>query len=167
MSVAIRIDRAVFGDLDAILALLRQLAAEHEAFDASFAVADDWTTSMESYLTDRLRSPEHYVAVAREGSVVVGVVVASLRWQPVFAESPRGYLENVVVTPGRRRRGLGRRLVDAAALWCEARGALAVELSVAMANVAGREFWATMGFEPVLLQLRRPTSLSDRGLRGV
>lgn len=156
MAVPIRIDRAVFGDLEAILTLLRLLAYEHEAFDESFAVADDWTTSMESYLTERLRSPEHHVSVAREGSAVVGVVVASMRWQPVFAESPRGYLENVVVAPSRRRQGLGRRLVEAASLWCEARGAMAVELSVAVANGAGREFWASMGFEPVLLQMRRP-----------
>lgn len=156
MSVAIRIDRAVFGDLDAILALLRLLAYEHELFDPSFAVADNWTTSMESYLTERLRSGEHYVAVAREGSALVGVVVASLRWQPVFAESPRGYLENVVVAPSRRRSGLGRQLVEVASRWCEARGAQAVELSVAMANEAGLAFWTAMGFSPILMQMRRP-----------
>lgn len=52
----------------------------------------------------------------------------------------------LAVAPGARRRGLGRRLTEAAAELAAARGAASLFLEVAEDNAAGRGLYAAAGF---------------------
>lgn len=159
------VDRATPADVPAMLALLETLFAEHEHLGEQFAPAPQWRARMGAWLRAGLHDPARYLAVARAADQIVGLVSATVREVPAFAESPRGLIENLVVAPGRRRVGLGRRLAEAAAAWCEQRGALAIELAVAVDNADGQAFWEACGFEPAMTWRRRPLGPAAREQR--
>jgi GNAT superfamily N-acetyltransferase len=95
---------------------------------------------------------------------VVGLVTAVLREPMLFAQSPRGLVENLMVRPSCRRGGIGRRLLEAAVVWCEARGAVVVEATVAAGNSEAAAFWRACGFEPVTTSMTRACRQgTDRG----
>jgi ribosomal protein S18 acetylase RimI-like enzyme len=58
------------------------------------------------------------------------------------------HLAQVAVHPGRRREGLGRRLVDEACRLAQPRAARQATLLVGEKNTAARKLYASMGFEP-------------------
>jgi ribosomal protein S18 acetylase RimI-like enzyme len=151
----VRIGPAGPDDLDALLELMAVLAEGHATLDLYFDPAPRWRDMIETMLIERLGSREQYVAVARCGDRLVGMVTAMLRYSPAFRESPRGVIENLVVEPAWRRGGLGTALVEAALQWSAAQGALGVELSVAVGNTGALSFYEGMGFRPVLVRLYR------------
>jgi ribosomal-protein-alanine N-acetyltransferase len=95
--------------------------------------------------------PEARLWVAREGACRFGYLAARRIADEVHVLS-------VAVDPGRRRRGVARRLLDA--LLCEERasGARSALLEVRPSNLAGRAFYANAGFVAVG---RRPRYYAD------
>lgn len=65
------------------------------------------------------------------------------------------YLSGVVIAPGLRRRGLGRRLTQERIAWALERGD-AVHYVVAASNRASRDLHASLGFEEVTDDFRMP-----------
>lgn len=64
----------------------------------------------------------------------------------VRAVADEAEILTLAVVPAARRRGLGRRLVEAAAAWAESAGAASLFLEVAEDNVAARALYAATGF---------------------
>jgi ribosomal-protein-alanine N-acetyltransferase len=62
------------------------------------------------------------------------------------------HLMNVAVHPGRRRRGIGRRLVDRVLAGAAEEGATAVVLEVRSGNAGARRLYARVGFRQVGLR---------------
>ncbi len=139
-----------------MLRLMRTLADEHTELDEYFRPDADWLEALEVMFLDRMGQPDHLIVVARDEGRVIGMVTACLQPAPVFLRKPRALIENLVVAPERRREGIGRQLVRAAIDWSERKKVAYVELMVAMANEAGREFWQSCEFEPVMLRMQRP-----------
>ena len=77
-----------------------------------------------------------YVAVA--GGEAVGVSLAG-------HDGRRGYLHHVAVRRDRRRRDLGRRLVEACTAALKAEGIEKVNFLVKADNAAGLAFWRSLG----------------------
>jgi GNAT superfamily N-acetyltransferase len=150
------IDRANLDDLDGIVALLTLLTERHLSFHEAFVPIGDWRGGLRRHLAERIGSSEHLIMVARAARRPVGLITATIRLSVVFGASTRGLLENLVVLEGWRRRGIGRRLVSAAAMWCETHGAEALEMAVAVRNEEALAFWRAVGFEPVLTWLYGP-----------
>jgi len=161
-SDVITVERAAPRDVQPMLRLMRQLAAEHAAIDAYFRPGDEWQDSLEMMFLDRLGRREHFLGLVKPGGRVIGMITASLQTSPVFHLKPRAMIENVVVDQDYRRRGIGRALVAAALAWCNERQVAYIELMVATGNPAGQRFWQACGFEPVMLRLqRRGSEVSD------
>ena len=110
-----------------------------EAVSAAFTV----------WIEPKLASGEYagWLAVLPEGDVVGGAGVWVMDWPPhmLHVAPRRGNLLNVYVAPEYRRRGLARRLVQAALGWCRAQN---LELVILHASEAGRPLYAALGFEP-------------------
>lgn len=85
------------------------------------------------------RSPFH-LYVLDDGGRLAGVTMLS------FA-ARAGYLSTVVIDPAYRRRGLARRLIEAARAEAARRGKPYVVLTVLEANAPARALYATAGYE--------------------
>ncbi len=99
------------------------------------------------------------VADSRDG--LSGLVVALLRAprsHPLLIARKIVEIDNVVVRHDCRRRGIGRRLIEASIEWARARGADDVEVAVHDFNAEAAAFYAALGFDMSVHWLRRRLS---------
>jgi ribosomal protein S18 acetylase RimI-like enzyme len=89
---------------------------------------------------------------------VVGFVVVQVREvvkAPIVRPARVAEIDNLVVDRAVRRRGIGRRLVEAALAWSHDARADRTELGVYEFNDEGRRFWEAMGFETVFRRMAK------------
>ena len=83
-------------------------------------------------------------------------VVDALLQRPRANAAPQGgYIAGAFVLPEWRRTHTGHALVAAAENWLREKGMATSELHVLYANEAARAFWASLGYEPLALGLRK------------
>ena len=72
-------------------------------------------------------------------------------------EGHRGWVFYVAVDPGRRGRGLGEEIMDAAFDWLENLGAVKMQLLIRQGNEGVQAFYERIGFrvEPVMMMSKR------------
>ena len=77
--------------------------------------------------------------------------VDDCEWNPV------GYIEGWFVSPGFRRRGIGRALIEAAAEWCRNRGCRELTSDAEPDNTSSQQVHRRLGFEEIsrLIHYRR------------
>jgi ribosomal protein S18 acetylase RimI-like enzyme len=127
-SITVRI--ATHNDLDAVLKLWESARSEHAvSADRPEAVGRLLETDAESLL------------VAESDGSVVGVMIAA--W-----DGWRGNMYRLAIDPRHRRRGIGRRLVDAGEKSLRARGARRVTALVAFDDDRAGGFWDAVGYPP-------------------
>ncbi len=96
---------------------------------------DDSREGIEKYLR---RNPTTSF-VAEDGGVIAGAVLCG-------HDGRRGYIQHMSVSPLYRRRGIGRRLLDAALAALKAEGINKTALVAFRKNALGNAFWESMGF---------------------
>ncbi len=121
-------------DVDAIAALLGELG-----YPTSPAAA-------ESRLADLVSQRHVAVFVAEVGEKPVGLATAYIV-PVVHANDPVAVLSALVVHAGQRRRGVGRRLVEAAEAWARDRRAYRVTVSSGLARADAHAFYERLGYE--------------------
>jgi aminoglycoside 6'-N-acetyltransferase I len=91
------------------------------------------------------------VFVARlTGGKLVGFVEAALRdWAEGCCTRPVGYVEGWYVESEHRRRGIGRRLVEAAEQWARSLGCTEMGSDAEIANTLSHRAHAALGYEEV------------------
>jgi len=133
METTIRCARAT--DVPDVLALWRESGAE-----------PTHTDDAESLLRLIRHDPEALV-VAEVGDHIVGSVIAA--W-----DGWRGSVYRLVVSPGHRRGGLGRRLVEAAETRLADAGARRSQAIVVETDPRATGFWRATGWEQQAARLR-------------
>ena len=96
---------------------------------------DDSRAGIEKYLR---RNPTTSF-VAEDGGVIAGAVLCG-------HDGRRGYIQHMSVSPLYRRRGIGKRLLDAALAALKAEGINKTALVAFRKNALGNAFWESMGF---------------------
>lgn len=140
---ALRVRRAVPGDAPAVLAL-----------EASFPTDRMSARSVRRFL----QAPTARVLVATRGRDVVGALVLLLRRNSGWAR-----IYSVVVDPGCRGLGLGRRLVRAAEAAARREGRGGVALEVRADNAPARGLYAALGYA----ETRRLPGYYEDGAAGI
>jgi ribosomal protein S18 acetylase RimI-like enzyme len=97
-------------------------------------------------LPDGLETEGHELFVALVDAEAVGTLW--LAFVP-GAGGMEGFVYEVSVVPGQRRRGYGRAIMEAAHQVCRARGAAAISLHVFGHNVAARALYDSLGYQVV------------------
>ena len=107
-------------------------------------------------LGQRMRSWLHgeYEAIVFEsGPEIIGYIL--------FSRAPEEvYVRQFFIEASRRRKGLGRRAIQwlAANIWNEAPR---IRLDVLVGNMAGREFWKSVGFTEYCITMERQNPLAQ------
>lgn len=151
----VTIRRATKADLPAVIAMLDEVDELHRtALPWLFREVDQPQTNdfLEGYCSELDRT----MLLATEDGSLAGVLYMFLR-QPARAPIVRPTLvaeiDTLVVGHAFRRRGVGKRLVEAALQWARDNGATRTELGVYEFNDAARAFWASLGFQTLSRRL--------------
>ena len=109
-----------------------------------------------SFLVSQLERLDVVVLVAEHGGEVIGYTYAGVEGRDWMSlRGPAGVLYDIVVDPERRRRGVGRMLLDATVAALRSRGALQVVLSTADRNETAQRLFASAGFRRTMVEMTR------------
>jgi ribosomal protein S18 acetylase RimI-like enzyme len=145
-------DIPVLGQLGALL------ISVHHGFDPARFIgsAANGADAYAAYLGSRLDRPDVVLLAAEAAGEVLGYTYAGLEGTDYMAlRGPAGILYDLVVSPARRREGIGRMLLEAAVAALAARGAPRVMLSTAERNPAAQRLFASAGFRRTMIEMTR------------
>ena len=158
MTDSITIRRATRDDAPALGRLGALLVRTHHDFDSKrFIPATPQTErGYGSFLASQVESANVVVLVAEQGGRVIGYTYSGIEGMDYMAlRGPAGALYDIVVDPGERGRGVGRRLLDATLAELRARGAPRVVLSTAEQNETAQRLFAGAGFRRTMIEMTR------------
>jgi len=147
ISLPISIREATISDLEEVYKI------ELECFaDDSFP-----KRLLETFLT----SPECVTLIAVSDGEPLGFIAGSVE---KLNEEPAGHISTLNVKRGQRRKGIGRRLLDAFEVALTERGVRTCFLEVRANNIAARNLYLKQGYRP-LQKLRNYYGIGADGLR--
>jgi ribosomal protein S18 acetylase RimI-like enzyme len=123
---------ATRADSNALFALLREFATSYTPDRIAF----------QANLPKLLKSNHQLLLVAAEDERVVGYVMAA-ESMTLYANGPTAELIELMVGKTRRKRGIGRVLVEAAMAWARERGCVEVNVPTRRAG----DYYEKLGFE--------------------
>lgn len=143
-------------DFESLVAMMERTGRLHATFEEGFTLAPGWEAMQRGWLARVVGNPEWYVALAFLDGAAVGCVMATIADSPpIYTHARRGWLSDVWVEEGARRRGVARALIAAAEDWMRQQGMSRVELSVAMRNPDAQALYAGLGYRPATLTFAR------------
>lgn len=148
---AIAIRPARRSDAPSLAALWRNVDDLHARLWPSFFRAGGEGARLAA-IESVLRSSEQILLVADLRGSLIGLVQAQIfdtPDAPMLVPRRRLHVEELVVAPDARRRGIGRRLVRDAIRWGSQHGAAEVVLVVWRGNAGAERFYRALGFRAV------------------
>ncbi|WP_418392066.1 N-acetyltransferase family protein [Victivallis lenta] len=133
MTEAVRIRPAAEADLPELVELLRQLFELEQDFEPD-------ASKQQAGLSLMLESPFAELLVAECGGRVAGFCGVQLQISTAMG-SYAAQIEDLVLHPEFRRRGIGSRLLDAAGAWAKQRGARRLQLNCDDQNLPAMRFY--------------------------
>ncbi len=132
------IRKAIRNDLPAIIALHAELDDNGKAVDS--ARAED--------LFERIRQyPDYHIFVATVDEKIVGTFALLIMDNLAHCGAPSGIVEDVIVHPSWRGKGIGRQLMFYAKQRCRDAGCYKLALSSNMKRQDAHKFYEAIGFQ--------------------
>ncbi|MCE2436232.1 MAG: GNAT family N-acetyltransferase [Candidatus Latescibacteria bacterium] len=133
--------QALNSDIPAILEIWKELMDFHVPFDSRYTLADGAEESMGKNLERLIAAEDALVIMAVENTKPMGFGIARIdKYPPVFVKQTCGTIEDLAVSSGHRRRGIGELVLKEMLDWFQSWGIDRVELRVASMNTVGYSF---------------------------
>jgi ribosomal protein S18 acetylase RimI-like enzyme len=150
--------RATVADGDSLGRLGALLVQEHYEFDTRRFLQPTPRT-VEHYggfLASQVDEPQAVVLVAEHDGAVIGYAYGTIEGYDYMAlRGPAAILQDLIVDPAYRSRGIGRVLLNAMITALTAQGSPRVVLSTAQRNEAAQRFFERMGFRRTMIEMTR------------
>jgi ribosomal protein S18 acetylase RimI-like enzyme len=152
-----RVRVARMQEIDLVAALWALITEHHAGLDPLFSMRRGPVA--EGELRELLRGLSRdsdaqifvYEEADGEKGTLEGLCIVRIdRAPPILVETERAEITDLGVRPALRRRGVARRLVEAAMAWVRDRGVERVEIQVASGNREGQAFWRAMGYTDLM-----------------
>lgn len=140
-TASFRVRAAEPADIPALIRLKRLLAEGEDSLHAVTATAADW-------LRDGFGSGAGFTAFVAEDAGIIGMATCSRRTITGW-NGPVLFLQDLIVEPRRRRRGVARALMARVAALAREIGSPIVELTVRADNGSAQRLYERSGFMPV------------------
>jgi len=151
-----RIREANRRDLPALVALWQEMMDYHRGYDERFRFSANAPREVERHLLETLRSRAARIMLGEAEGHVIGYIVGEVHARrPIYPVGTYGFISDICVTAGWRRRGVGRALVGALDAWFAPQKVTSVELFAAALNPESIAFWRSMGYTDYLRLMRR------------
>jgi ribosomal protein S18 acetylase RimI-like enzyme len=157
-TTALVVRRATAADVPALGRLGALLVGVHHDFDDKRFLPPTRGTAAGygSFLGTQLAQPDVIVLVAEEDGRVAGYAWATVEGHDYMTlRGPAGVLQDIVVDPAARGRGIGRRLLEETLAALRSHGAPRVVLSTAERNEPAQRLFASMGFRRTMIEMTR------------
>jgi ribosomal protein S18 acetylase RimI-like enzyme len=138
-------------DLCAIETLWKEMMLFHSALDDDFSMIPEAEEIHREYMKGILQEGEKRVLVADDGGIVLGYIrMETCKKPPIYPNIEYVEIKAISVSTSARRKGIGRKLVEAVTTWCMNRNIMQVECGVAVNNPVSQAFWKRMGFRATI-----------------
>ena len=150
------IRKATPADTDALGRLGAMLIRAHYDFDSKrfLPPREGIEHGYGAFLAGILDSKDDCVFVAEDEGQIVGYTWADLEpmsWKEL--RGPAGFIQDVLVIEGARRRGVATQLIRAAIDWLREHGAPRIMLWTAAPNDAARKLFRRLGFRDTMVEM--------------
>lgn len=146
---------ASLADAAVIVRFRLGLLREHRGHAIYGNVRSDAEARLARTTPMHLASGREITCLALDGRTPVGMLrCLDVRGSPLLTPARYGYIASAYVAPSHRRRGVLKRLVDAAATWARARGLTELRVHATPENAVASTAWEKLGF-PTVESLRR------------
>ena len=152
-----RVRVARMQEIDRVAALWSLITEHHADLDPLFRMRRGPVAEGElrELLRALHRDPDAEILVyddSEEGFAdLCGLCIVRIdRAPPILEETERAEITDLGVRPAKRRRGIGRLLVEEATSWVRDRGVARIEIQVATGNREGQAFWRSIGYADLL-----------------
>lgn len=152
------IRRASTADLPRLGRLGALLVEEHHHFDERrfLPTRDRTPADYAAFLVRQLADPHVIVLVADDHGDVVGYAYATIEGYDYMAlRGPAAVIQDIIVDPQFRGRGIGRQLLHAMLESLRTSGSSQVVLSTAERNEAAQRLFASAGFRRTMVEMTR------------
>jgi ribosomal protein S18 acetylase RimI-like enzyme len=149
---------ATRADVPAIGRLGALLVRTHHEFDRERFIAATPQTEQgyASFLGSQLEERDAIILVAEEQGEMIGYAYATVEgYDYMSLRGPAGVLQDIVVDPTHRGRGIGRTLLDAMLVALTEHGAPRVVLSTAEQNLSAQRLFVRAGFRRTMVEMTR------------
>jgi ribosomal protein S18 acetylase RimI-like enzyme len=154
----IKIREAANSDLPTLGRLGSLLVQEHHDFDPRRFLAAKNRTPQDyaSFLGARLNDRNAVVLVAETKGETIGYAYGEIEgYDYMSLRGPAGVLNDLIVDPAHRGRGVGRLLLDEIISRLKSRGVPRIVLSTAAKNKAAQRLFERSGFRPTMIEMTR------------
>lgn len=156
--MALTIRSARLGEIDAVMALLKELDEAHVDLEPKLLQHFKGAPRPREWLELRFADSSEACLVADLDGTVAGFIWCKSQLPPslpAFIQEPVLIIGDLIVREAMRGRGIGRALLDAALDWGRARGLKRAQLTVFERNEVARSFYAELEFRPLSVVLMR------------
>lgn len=141
--------RAIENDIPKIVELWKEFIDFHKIRDSFFSRSKEAPKNFGKFIADNLRKDDAIVYVAEKDGEVIGHILATIQnYPPVFKIKRYGLVNDLAVSSGYRRLGIGQHLLALVKDWFVNKGIRRIEIEVATANEVSISFWEKMNFKP-------------------
>jgi ribosomal protein S18 acetylase RimI-like enzyme len=154
----IKMREAVNSDLPNLGRLGALLVQEHHDFDTRrFLAAKNGTPQdYASFLGTRLEDRNAVILVAETKGKTIGYAYGEIEgYDYMSLRGPAGVLNDLIVDPAYRGRGVGRLLLDGIISRLKSRDVPRVVLSTAAKNKSAQRLFERSGFRPTMIEMTR------------
>jgi len=144
-------------DEEAIARMWRTLSDYHVGLDRRLPVPTDGAAKQyAARLLEQRDDPSTRAFVAEVDGQVVGYLLGAVidLQSDLFEYVDTGFIADIYVDPGHRRRGIARRLVETINGWFADEGVRHVEWQAAVANADAIHFWEALGGRAITVRMR-------------
>lgn len=146
---------ASLADLDTIVRFRLALLAEQSGHPIYGKIRDDAKDRVRRSTALHLASGREITCLALFGRTPIGMLrCMEARGSALLTPARYAYIASTFVVRSYRRRGVLRRLVDAATVWARARGLSEIRVHTTPDNAPATAAWEKLGF-PVVEVMRR------------
>lgn len=152
-----RVRKATHADIPALGRLGAMMLRMHHEFDPRRFIAPRPGTEQGygGFLGSQIDG-DAALLVAEDGGVVVGYAYGHVEgFDYMSLRGPAGIIEDIIVDPAHRGRGIGAALLDAITDAFESRGAPQVVLSTAVQNESAQRLFERAGFRRTMIEMTR------------
>jgi ribosomal protein S18 acetylase RimI-like enzyme len=144
----VQIVQANESHIPAIISLWQEFIDYHRDIEPVYARTEDGAAKFEEYLRRLMASEDAQVLVALDKGEAVAYSIAQVsRRPPMILQTRFGFISDLGVRSGYRRKGVGEQMLSKILEWFELKRIRRIELQVLSGNRAAVSFWTKHGFE--------------------